>query len=690
MADTEWVVVELGPKAEGEDPDLVRASIRHSIRDAEVFIPVSVTKRGEERVIKYLVDGYAFIKRTHPDQTYMRLENTKYVQSVLRNHVNVNGRSMRHVATVKEAEIDRLRGQMQEEVDQGISLGDKVLITSGSYKHIEAIVENEIAEHDSVQVHIKLRSVERIITLPRGFLRLLERAQRSPHRDRLNSVRSWFHRARPLMQWTGGLMDGVLVSYQTFVQLADFSHRDRLESTPRAPIPLSLLPVPPDFAPLVHQQNRVGQVRELRRRVRHNRYVTMTTEEFDRYMNGPEYRKRVAKFEEVSEFRRRVRHNRYVTMDGPEFDTYMGADKILKKTDDVERLSLGKSLDTALEIVYSVPLSPTLDERFIELTWLQTVVERLDALHEAIEAIEAAILSEDDVCMPQNLIIDGTQLAIRCLMSPGLSELKDKQGRSTGAIVGFCQSLAGLKKKYPTATIHVAWDSSNQRRKKMFAGYKASRSDRLPMASFEIHFLKNLLPLFGVHQAYNPYEEADDVIATLVRKQFKGQENAFLSTDRDLLQLVSPTDKQFVPAVGAGKEKVFTVESVVEEYGVEPGRLVQVRALAGDTSDDIPGADGIGLKTASKLVKVYGTLDRLLSSNFAGLTKKQTDSIRAAETQVRLNLELMQLQDDLDLTLVGPHPDQIAATERLREVDVKPESLLAAFFPDASGQSAQV
>ncbi len=403
---------------------------------------------------------------------------------------------------------------------------------------------------------------------------------------------------------------------------------------------------------------------------------------------GP-VQQRYEKYDRLATWASRGKNLLLVTRDPPSISS------VVEKMQGWERTSRllprwedGKKLYGLLQTIYNPPPSPTEDDRVIRWAYLQTVAERLDALHQAVGNIEQAIRAGGKAGMLQNLIVDGTQLAIRCALTPGLGELKDSKGRPTGAIVGFCQSLASLKKRYPAATIYVTWDGSNQRRRKMFAGYKASRSDRSPMATFEVQFLKSHLPKKGVSQTFNPEEEADDVIATLVRSRLKGQANAFLSTDRDLLQLVTETDQQLVPAVGAGKEKLYTVESIVAEYGVGPERIIQVRALVGDTSDDIPGADGIGLKTASKLVKLYGTVDRLFASNFAGLTPKQYGALRAAERQIKLNLELMKLQEDLVLTFVGPDPDQIAASERLREADIKPDSLLAAFFPNASGQSA--
>ncbi len=640
----EWVVLELGPKAEGEDPDLVRASIRHSIRDAEVFIPASITKMGGERVIQYLVEGYAFVKRAHPDATYMRLENTKYVQTVLRHPISLNGgRPIKQLAVVSDAEIAKFRGQIREEVDQGICVGDTVMITSGAYRQITARVEEEIPELDQVQVYIELRSKKAIITLPRAGLKLVAKAVTSPSKARLEALRHWLHGVYALLRWPHDNITRVLGPYQTYSLLADWLTRGRLQ---RAAIQALENPVALDF----------GSVQE-----------------------------RYKRYERVAEWVARGRSCTLLLRSPPSISD------LNAKNESYRILSRGlyaKKLYESLKTVYNPPPSPTLDARYLDWVWLQTVVERLDALRSDVDTIEQVIRSGGKVGMLQNLIVDGTQLAIRCALSPGLGDLKDSKGRPTGGIVGFCQSLVGLKKRYPSATVYVTWDCSSQRRRRVFPGYKASRSDRPPMATFEIQHLRGLLPKLGVFQAWNPEEEADDVIATLVRNRLRGQRNAILTTDRDLLQLVSETDHQLVPAVGAGKEKLYTVEAVIAEYGVEPNRITQVRALVGDTSDDIPGAVGFGLKTASKLVKLYGSLERLFTSNFAGLTQKQYSNLRAAEPQVRLNLELLKLQDDLTLTVVGPDPDQIAATERLREVDVKPESLLAAFFPNASGQVA--
>ncbi len=127
----EWVILELGPMAEGEDPALITASIRHLVgKDADVFIPAAITQVGDDRVVTYLVDGYAFIRRARPDNIYFRLDESRYVRAVVRD---VSGRT-RGPACITDRDIERFRRQIRVHSDQGIDIGDTVTVTSGPYK----------------------------------------------------------------------------------------------------------------------------------------------------------------------------------------------------------------------------------------------------------------------------------------------------------------------------------------------------------------------------------------------------------------------------------------------------------------------------------------------------------------------------------------------------------------------------
>jgi 5'-3' exonuclease/transcription antitermination factor NusG len=589
LADAKWVVLELTSKAEGEDPDVIRASIRHHIRDAEVFVPASVVQRGEIREVHYLVDGYAFILHRHPDTHYTRLEDTKYVQGPL--YRPTGNRKERALAMVSPEQIDKLRAQIKIEVDQGIGLGDTVMITSGHYKNITAVVKEEVPEQDSVVVHIQLRSTSRLVTLPRAFLRLETKAPYVVYRDRFERLLAWARAARVVAKWESQGFDRMRNSFERFSLWDTWFSRSKGAY---------------DFLRAYHAQ-------------------------FD------------------------FTH-------------------VVKKLSDFQRLCSGVLLRDQLVSVYTpLPdLGPVL-LKHREATFLDSAFSRIATIY-------ADVTTMTNTMKPVNLIVDGTQLFIRCSEAPGLSALTDSQGRPTGAVVGFLRSLGSYKKRFPTANIYVCWDGSSQRRKLMYPEYKGNRVSRSGSLPFGWEWLQETLPLIGVLQAFNPEEEADDVMATLVRGPLKDLPNVLITTDRDLLQVVSEFTHQLCPAVGAGREKLYDPSLVESEYGVPPGAMVQVRALSGDTSDHIPGVPNFGLKTASKIVKLYGTVTALLGSNLAGLGKAQVDNLRAHSNQILLNVELLTLRD-VSFRQIESNPNQTEVEVRLSDLGIKADPILAAFFP---------
>ena len=604
------------------------------IRDAEVYLPVSVTKVGEDRLINYLVDGYAFVKRVHPDERYFKLEGSRYVQMIITKTERVNGRPIRRLACATDADIDRFKSQIHEKEDQGIGVGDTVLVTSGPYRQIKAVVIEDIPENESVQIHVKLRSKESIVTLPRSFLRLVEKAPRTSFLPRAAALREWLRKVRPFAFFN----DAPIVPIQERLQIVDKFH-GWLSKGRELHAGVLIAQAPPlDVSPISR--------------------VFFKTTRFQRW------------HEQGTQLVGELRAVEKPLNPNPLRDGLRSFD-ILQRCSNYMR---------EIAPLFLPPSLAKIEGAYLKWMWFEDVLARGSALEVEVEALEKKLLGKT---MTENVVIDGHQLAIRCAMSPGLDQLKDSKGRPTGAIHGFLRSLGSFYKKFPGAKITVVWDGSSQRRRKAFTAYKANRQ---PLrAYFEIEYLKELLPLLGIKQAWNPEEEADDVIATLLRGAYKGQRNVVITTDRDFLQLVTETDQILVPAVGAGKEKLYTSDAVASEYGVGPEKMVHLRAIDWDTSDNLPGAPGFGPKSASKLLKLYGTIDGIFSSNLAGLTPAQYKKLRAAEKQVRLNVELMALHDDLPLTITAPDPNQKAATERLQDVDVKVEAILPVFFPAGDG-----
>lgn len=628
---SEWVVLELSAKAEGEDPDLIRSSIRHMIRDAEVYLPVSVVHMGDDRVVNYLVDGYAFIRRVHPDEKYYRLEGSRYVQSVITKVNRHAGRSVRALACATDADIDRFRSQVYKEEDQGIGVGDIVLITSGPYRQIRATVFEDLPENDAVQIYVKLRSKESLVTLPRSFLRLIEKAPRSGFQVRARALREWLERLRPVVSFEGAALQPIQETFRQYGQLEGWITRgQRLHEAVRVAVGADLSARPLEAA-LQHSTRLSTWYTQGTHMVRTLQAVAQT-------LDPQPLQQGVAQYSRLDGWSRRMRRS-------------------------IDLLTPLPSLQAR-----------GVEEAYLKLLWFEDALGRLTEIREGVEEIERSLLNQPLI---DNILIDGHNLAIRCALVPGLSDLTDSQGRPTGAILGFLRSLVSLRKRLVCSQITVTWDGSSQRRRALCSAYKANRGHL--RSYFEIDFLKALLPLLGITQAWHPQEEADDVLASLVRGPYKGQRNVLVTTDRDLLQVVTATDRVLVPAVGAGKERYYGEQAVEAEYGVAPHRMVQYRALNGDVSDNLPGVPGFGPKMVSKLLRLYGTVDSLFSSSMAGLTPAQHQKLRSAEKQVKLNVSLMTLQDNLAYTTIAPNPDQKAAEALLQQVDMKVD-LLSAFF----------
>lgn len=612
----QWVVLELNSRGEQEDPDLVQGAIKHTLKEAEVFLPAVVTQVGDDRVIHYLMDGYAFVKLDRQPTDYFRLEGSKYVQSILVKPGQ--GSRYRRISTVEEREILRMRDQIKQLVDQGIGIGDVVKITSGPYRNMRATVVEEIAETKSVQVHIRLRSKQSLVTLPRSFLVIVERAPFSAIANRLTSLVEWSTLTYPILHWKA------------------------------------------DPGPLWESYKNLRQVELWRRKGErlHTVGVTFGQAGFDRMLA-----KLTSKTAELEKVWRWHEQN------------YLLENFVAGCQDD------GFLKPSGLEEIQS---------KFLELLYIDDILERIRMLWEEVDIISReAARKQEGKSMVQNVLVDGHNLAFRCLYAPGMQNLTDSKGRPTGLILGFLRSLGSLKKRFPDAVIHVVWDGSSQRRKHKFGEYKANRATSstntlVPEAPSGIRFdpvriLKDTLPLFGIRQAWNPEEEADDVIATLVRGELSKQNNVIFSTDKDLLQLVTQNTSQLVPAVGSRNEILFDPITVLKTMGVAPEKMVQLRSLYGDASDNIPGVPRVPKKVLRSLIQAHGSVSAIYQSGLAVLTKGQYERLRAAEPQVRINVELMTLVD-VGVTSTPPDVDPDNVAERLRELDIQPDSLLDTFF----------
>ncbi len=208
------------------------------------------------------------------------------------------------------------------------------------------------------------------------------------------------------------------------------------------------------------------------------------------------------------------------------------------------------------------------------------------------------------------LVIDGNSIVNRAFY--GIKLLTNKEGQFTNGIYGFMNILIKLKEECQPDRVAIAFDlKAPTFRHKMYEEYKAGRKGMPPELRSQMPILKELLTALGYVIVEKEGYEADDILGTL-SAQCKGDDVCFVATgDRDSLQLVSDNTRVLLASTKMGKAvtTVYDKEKLMEEYGVEPKGMIEIKALMGDSSDNIPGVAGVGQKTAGDLIKNYGSID---------------------------------------------------------------------------------
>ncbi len=208
------------------------------------------------------------------------------------------------------------------------------------------------------------------------------------------------------------------------------------------------------------------------------------------------------------------------------------------------------------------------------------------------------------------LVIDGNSIVNRAFY--GIKLLTTKDGQFTNGIYGFLNILAKLKEECDPDRVAIAFDlKAPTFRHKMYDGYKAGRKGMPPELASQMPILKEILTYLGYVIVEKEGYEADDILGTL-SAQCKGEDKCFLATgDRDSLQLVSDNTTVLLASTKMGKAitTFYNKEKLFEDYGVEPKQMIELKALQGDSSDNIPGVAGIGQKTAGDLITRFGNID---------------------------------------------------------------------------------
>ncbi|MBU3919913.1 MAG: DNA polymerase I [Alphaproteobacteria bacterium] len=298
-------------------------------------------------------------------------------------------------------------------------------------------------------------------------------------------------------------------------------------------------------------------------------------------------------------------------------------------------------------------------------------------------------------------LIDASAYIFRAFHAlPPLTRQSD--GLPIGAVAGFCNMLFKLLEdlkgaERPTHFACIFDASGNTFRNDFFPAYKANRAETPEELVPQFPLVRRASIAFAAHAVELKGYEADDLIATYARQaEAKGARVTIVSSDKDLMQLVSGKVLMLDPM----KNKLLGRDDVVEKFGVGPEHVVDVQSLSGDSVDNVPGAPGIGVKTAAQLIGEYGSVEALLERAGEIKQPKRRETLIAFADQVRMSKRLVTLMDDVpvtvtleDLAVQDPDPAILlpfleemefrTITRRVRE-QMEKEGAIAAAAPEGA------
>ena len=271
------------------------------------------------------------------------------------------------------------------------------------------------------------------------------------------------------------------------------------------------------------------------------------------------------------------------------------------------------------------------------------------------------------------VLVDGSSYLYRAYHIPQLQAFRNVSGEPTGAIYGVLNMLRKLRKDYQPQEMVVVFDAKGKTfRHDMYSDYKANRPpmpEELRQQIEPLHILVKALgyPLLSVSGV-----EADDVIGTLATQAAAVGKHVVISTgDKDMAQLVN----ERVSLINTMSNTVLDEAGVVEKFGVKPEQIIDFLALMGDSSDNIPGVEKVGPKTAVKWLAKYGTLEQVLEHRDE-IGGKVGENLKAAVEQLPLSKKLTTIDCDvaLDITIDALdilEPEQLVLHEWFKRLEFK-------------------
>lgn len=241
---------------------------------------------------------------------------------------------------------------------------------------------------------------------------------------------------------------------------------------------------------------------------------------------------------------------------------------------------------------------------------------------------------------PRLFLIDGSGYFYRAFYA--VKNLSRKDGFPTNAVFGFVKMLKRVVEEYEPEYLAMVFDAKGPTfRHEMDKNYKAQRKPMPDDLRAQLPYIKSVVEAFNIPAFEMQGFEADDIIGTLAKQaEEKGLEAVIVSGDKDMMQLV--TEKTTV--LDTMKERTVGAAEVMDFWGVPAPRVVDVMGLTGDASDNIPGAPGIGIKTAAKLIQEFGSLDALLDQAETVKQPKRRQTLIEFADQIRLSRKLATIE----------------------------------------------
>ncbi|MED0657347.1 5'-3' exonuclease [Anoxybacillus ayderensis] len=249
------------------------------------------------------------------------------------------------------------------------------------------------------------------------------------------------------------------------------------------------------------------------------------------------------------------------------------------------------------------------------------------------------------------LLIDGMALLFRSFYATAPRWMMNSRGVPTNAVYGVVKHIEATTNALQPTHVVCCWDmGSTTFRTEWFPDYKANRGEPPHELIPQFDLAKEVVAMLGIPNIGVLNAEADDCIGSLVKQYREEMHISIMTGDRDLFQLLSERVTVYLLAKGIGNYEAYTLDRFIEEKGIQPQQLIDVKALMGDPSDNYPGVRGIGEKQAVKLIQQYGSIEGIIA-NLANLTKAQQQKITTHLDLLHLSRKLAAIHCNIPIQL---------------------------------------